>query len=527
MTPGAADPQTVREVEHKLRVHGLFELPDLTAAGCGVARVEPQPTLQLTAAYFDTADLRLARHKVTLRRRDGGEDDGWHLKLPAETAAGKDAVSGTDPASRDELQLPLDAAPADGPPPRELLDLVLGLTRTATVEPVTTLRNERRPYELFDADGLLLAELTDDSVAVVDAGHVTARFRELEVERRDGSPAALAKVVAALEAAGAVAAGDVSKAARALGPAAAAPPDVPEPGPVRPKDPAADAVAAHLARHVRAFQAQDLRVRRDLPDSVHQMRVAARRLRSGLKAFAPLVEEHWADALRSELAWIAAVLGEVRDREVLEAAAAGARRRAGRAGRRGRQRRDPKDPGRRDRPGPGGRRRGHDVPPVRRPARRPGRRRALAPADQGRPGQVQPGAAAARAAHLAPAGPRTSSGCGWTPRTSSGTQARIAAKKARYSTEMLVPVFGEPAKVLAKQLASVTELLGDHHDAVIAAETLRRFAGTRNLTSRAGFALGRLHDVERAHAADLLVQFERTWPEVSRKRYRSWLEPSR
>ena len=89
MTPGAADPQTVREVEHKLRVHGLFELPDLTAAGCGVARVEPQPTLRLTAAYFDTADLRLARHKVTLRRRDGGEDDGWHLKLPADDAAAK------------------------------------------------------------------------------------------------------------------------------------------------------------------------------------------------------------------------------------------------------------------------------------------------------------------------------------------------------------------------------------------------------------------------------------------------------
>lgn len=524
MTPGDVDPTTVREVEHKLRVHGLFELPDLTAAGCGVARVEPQPALRLTAAYFDTADLRLARHKVTLRRRDGGVDDGWHLKLPADEATGDADRSAGAAASRDEVQLPLDAAPEDGPPPRPLLDLVLGLTRTATVEPVTTLRNERLPAQLFDADGLLLAELTDDSVAVVDNGHVTARFRELEVERREGSPAALAALVAALEAAGAVAAGDVSKAARALGPAAAAPPDVPEPGPVRPKDPAADAVAAHLARHVRAFQAQDLRVRRDLPDAVHQMRVAARRLRSGLKVFAPLVEEHWADALRSELAWIAGVLGEVRDREVLEErllvhaaelgepdaeAASGAIRRILDA-----------------EIGPA--RAGVDEAMV------SPRYVALLDVlvDATHSPRLTKAAQARCSQALPPLVRRT-----WRRLARDVEQlrldspdvewheARIAAKKARYSTEMLVPVFGDPAKALAKQLASVTELLGDHHDAVIAAQTLRRFAGTRNLTGRAGFALGRLHDVERAHAADLLVQFERTWPEVSRKRYRAWLEP--
>jgi len=522
VTPGPADPQTVREVEHKLRVHGLFELPDLTAAGCGVARVEPLPRLRLTAAYFDTADLRLARHHVTLRRRDGGLDDGWHLKLPVDDAT--PAKSASDPASRDELQLPLSAAPADGPPPHELLELVLGLTRTATVEPVTTLRNERRPSQLFDADGLLLAELTDDSVAVVDGGHVTARFRELEIERRAGSPKALAAVVAALEAAGAVAAGDVSKAARALGPAAAAPPDVPEPGPVRPKDPAADAVTAHLARHVRAFQAQDLRVRRGLPDSVHQMRVAARRLRSGLKVFSPLVEEHWADALRSELAWIAGVLGGVRDREVLEARLLAHAAELG---------------------GPDGEAAGGAIRRILDAEVGPARaavdeamvaKRYLALldvlVDAVHFPRLTKAAQAKSSQALPPLVHRT-----WRRLASDVQQlrldspdvewhaARIAAKKARYATEALVPVFGEPAKTLARQLESVTELLGDHHDAVIAADTLRRFAGTRGISGRAGFALGRLHDVERAHAAELLVQFERTWPEVSRKRYRAWLEP--
>ena len=36
----------------------------------------------LTAAYLDTDDLRLARWRVSLRRREGGTDEGWHLKLP-------------------------------------------------------------------------------------------------------------------------------------------------------------------------------------------------------------------------------------------------------------------------------------------------------------------------------------------------------------------------------------------------------------------------------------------------------------
>jgi hypothetical protein len=45
--------------------------------------------------YFDTADLRLAEAGATLRRRVGGLDDGWHLKL---------AVT---PGVRTELQRPL------------------------------------------------------------------------------------------------------------------------------------------------------------------------------------------------------------------------------------------------------------------------------------------------------------------------------------------------------------------------------------------------------------------------------------
>jgi len=61
----------------------------------------------LDAVYYDSDNLSLLSHGITLRRREGGGDQGWHLKLP-----------GSDD-SRTELQLPL----ADGTaaPPPELL----------------------------------------------------------------------------------------------------------------------------------------------------------------------------------------------------------------------------------------------------------------------------------------------------------------------------------------------------------------------------------------------------------------------
>ena len=96
----------VREIERK------YDSPAGTAAALdavqsmigveGVAAVTRQDPEILDAVYYDTADLRLIRARVTLRRRTGGDDAGWHLKLPA--SAG----------TRDEIRLPL-AVPAGKP----------------------------------------------------------------------------------------------------------------------------------------------------------------------------------------------------------------------------------------------------------------------------------------------------------------------------------------------------------------------------------------------------------------------------
>ena len=53
------------------------------------------------------------------------------------------------------------------------------------------------------------------------------------------------------------------------------------------------------------------------PEGVHQQRVAARRLRTQLKVFAPLVDARWAARLRRELAWLDGHLAAVRDVDVV------------------------------------------------------------------------------------------------------------------------------------------------------------------------------------------------------------------
>jgi inorganic triphosphatase YgiF len=535
VTDGA--PTTYREVERKLRIHALYQLPDLADEAAGapdvVAEVARQPVLTLTATYYDTGDLRLAREKVTLRRREGGGDDGWHLKLPSDDGA---------PGARDELTLPLDEATS---PPAELLHLVLGLTRGRPVEAVATLQTHRVPANLVAADGRVIAELTDDSVSVLDGGHVAGKFRELEVETREGTQAELDAVVAALVRSGAVEGGLPSKVVRALGPAASAPPDLAKPAKVGPADPAGAAFTAHLARHTRAIIDQDLRRRRDLPDAVHQVRVAARRLRSGLKVFGPLVDEEWATGLRTELAWVAGELGELRDREVLEA----------------RLLRDlaalpavsPEDDGAGTGTAGVDRTDARDVAAAMSIVRRSfddERARAQAEVDEAMDSQrfvalIDALVEAAGAPKLTPAADQTCQQAlpplvekAWKRLAKEAKQlrldgtddswheVRISGKRARYAVEALVPVFGEFAKDFAKNLERVTELLGEHQDAVIASDTVRRLAGGRRVTGTTGFVFGLLHEAERAAADATRHEFVKVWPDVSHVSRRSWLGPA-
>jgi CHAD domain-containing protein len=301
----------VRERELKLSVGDTFVMPSIADADVGVAEVKDLPELELGSVYHDTVDLRLARSGVTLRYRIGDEEGPhWSLKLP---------VAGHDLSEREELSF--DGGPADIPRPAR--DLVSAWTLRGHLAPAAALSTRRRRWMLTGPDGAELAELVHDDVSVLDGDRVVGRFRELELESRGPELRALQPIMLLLQRAGATSAEPVPKAVRALGPRAAAPPDVVVPAP-DPDGSAADAVRMALAAGTRRLILNDAPMRLDEAEALHQMRVATRRLRVDLRTFAPLLDDAWAAALVTELRWAGSLLGAVRDRDVqLEALATG------------------------------------------------------------------------------------------------------------------------------------------------------------------------------------------------------------
>jgi CHAD domain-containing protein len=293
------------EVETKYDVGDGFAAPDLAGLP-GVVAVEGPVEHQLEAVYLDTDDLRLLRARITLRRRTGGPDAGWHLKLPAGDA-------------RREMHAPLGRGTKN--PPRALQEPVVGILRGASVRPVATLRTRRLVTTLRGADGAVLAEIADDAVSatvpvVPDGAAEMHVWREVEVELGAGDDALATAVGERLLVAGAAPSPSASKVGRVLAGRLAAlaswtPPSRKKKGPR-----AAEFLHAALADQVTSLQEADVLLRTEQPDAVHQVRVAARRLRSTLAAFHPLLQESAHRSLRDELSWLGGQLADARDDEV-------------------------------------------------------------------------------------------------------------------------------------------------------------------------------------------------------------------
>src|SRR5256884_691236 len=251
----------------------------------------------METVYYDTADLRLARWGVSLRRRAG---EGWTLKLaqPPSTPGKPGAV-----LERDELTFQGGAAK----PPEAALEVVRAYVRKAELVPVARLSTVRRRVRLVDATGTRVAEVVDDEVSVRDGRRVAARFREIEVEVLstngvDGSDSAdgiLTPLVTRLRGAGAGVPDPTPKHIRALGPRAIEPPEV-SAQPLPPDARAKDVIRNAIAESVAALLHHDPLVRtgRD-PEAIHQARVATRKLRSNLRTFGPLLDPEWTEPLRS------------------------------------------------------------------------------------------------------------------------------------------------------------------------------------------------------------------------------------
>jgi CHAD domain-containing protein len=512
-----------REVERKYDVGESFRLPVLV--GCGpVVGVEGPDEVVLEATYYDTADHRLAAARTTLRRRTGGSDAGWHLKLPVADG------------SRDEVREPLEPSgqpnAGEGPNgtvPGALRALARAATRGADLGPVARLRTARSVYRLTgtgpDGAAVVLAEVADDRVvaeAFGSAVEVTV-WRELEVELVDGDPDLLGLVEGQLLESGARRATSASKLARALGARLVPGPASPR---LRKRSPAGLVVGAALRDHVEELIGQDPRVRLDEPDSVHQMRVATRRLRSLLAAYRPLYDRSVTEPVRAELKWLGGVLGAARDAEVLRdrlrTAAAEepddlllgpvAARLDTEFGKTYREAHE-QVVAALDSPRYLGLLESLDAlvtsPPwtdlADRTAARVVPRRVRSSWRRVRD--------AARQAAAAPVGRRDEA----------LHEVRKAAKRARYASEAARTVFGSPAKRFGSEMKAVQTHLGLLQDSVAAREVLRPIAVRAFLAGENCFTYGRLHAREQAHGEAVTQGFDPVWATASSRRLRRWL----
>jgi inorganic triphosphatase YgiF len=161
------------ETEQKYDADADFVLPKLGGLPeLGGRRPADPKRIYLSATYFDTEDLALIQHKVTLRRRVGGDDEGWHLKLPVR----KD--------TRQERHTPLDEG-AGGSVPARLADQVKDITAGQPLRPVAILDTERTVITLPGPSGAPLVEVADDRVTAIRFGQPDSEpmtWREIEVE---------------------------------------------------------------------------------------------------------------------------------------------------------------------------------------------------------------------------------------------------------------------------------------------------------------------------------------------------------
>jgi CHAD domain-containing protein len=278
--------QSTVECEIKLAVDNHFRLPELPGT--------PLPRRLLTSTYYDTSQYDLAHAGITLRHRVERGKQAWQLKLPLV----KD---------RQEIEM-VDRQSIPPTTFRDVLFLHLGQQR---LMPVATLRVWRAGVRVRIDNGPV-ADVTLDHVSVVKNGAVLQRFRELEIEQVNGKGSTLPDLERQLRRAGACDHDGRPKLFRALSLPAPAP-DAPPPQDA----PVVDHLKRALAQHVRWLLAHDPGTRLGTEgESLHQMRVATRRLRAILRVARPLFVPAWAESLESELSWLGTLLGPARDLDV-------------------------------------------------------------------------------------------------------------------------------------------------------------------------------------------------------------------
>lgn len=497
------------EIEHKYDVGETTPLPDMEDIP-GVERVAEPIRHRLEAVYFDTATLALAARRITLRRRTGGSDSGWHLKLPA------------GQATRQEIHAPL------GQPehvPAELLAHLFVHTRGAHLAPVVQLATERTTYRLYGPGGEHLADFADDTVQAhtLDRDGAEVRWREWELELAHGDTSLFTAAASTIGATGAVPSRHASKLARALG--EDYPPEpVAGTGLPSKKGPVLEVVQAYLDEQIRELLTHDPGVRLGLPEAVHRMRSATRRLRSAMAIYGSLFTTDAPTRIEDDLKWLARILGRPRDAEVM------------RERLRRRLEELPRNIGSGPVAGPIGREldstynagyqavlktletaryfrlldeleRFRDQPPVRPRASRPAKRESARLVNRAAKALERKFRKAARTQ----AGP---------VRDTALHEVRKDAKKLLNATESVTGIHRKRARKLARSAHRLTKILGEHQDSVVTRRFLDSLATDPTLPEETLRAFRRIQAVEEETARTMRKKYSKAKKKASGLRLR-------
>ena len=335
------------EVELKFRLADRRAGERLLAAGSigGLPAVGAVSVVRIEDRYIDTPAFALRAAGYAARLRERGDE--LIVTIKATTLPGDGRVH-----TRREVEglatRSLDPATWPASPARRLAQTLRG---DAPLIHVATIRQVRR-QRVFSGPAASV-ELSVDEVQVVDRGRIVDRFLEVEAELISGDPRVLTAVgddLAAMAGTSEASTSKLDAALAALGqmlPTPGAPTAIPDPtrhpaepgaeakeGPRRKRrrgvagaeprspdvgadDPVAEAARKILAFHLARMIAREPGSRDGEVEEVHQMRVATRRMRAAWRVFADGFDARRTKRHRARLRRVAALLGGVRDLDVL------------------------------------------------------------------------------------------------------------------------------------------------------------------------------------------------------------------
>jgi CHAD domain-containing protein len=266
---------------------------------------------------------------------------------------------------------------------------------------------------------------------------------------------------------------------------------------------------AMLARQYEEILRHDVGVRLDLDsESVHRLRVAARRARAVLRAARPVLDREWSEPLRAELKWLGGSLGPRRDLDVLlahlraEIAELEQPERTAAA--------TLTDSLEQERES--AQALAVEALSSERYYRLLDELEAAARGPKVRRGEVALSQLAAREFERLR---KTAKKLGPGSTDEELHETRILGKRARYSAELAGPELGKSGAKLVRRAKAFQDVLGAHQDAIVAESRLRGLLADAPSTG-ASFAAGRLVERQRLHRREARAKLPKAWRALDR-----------